>query len=224
MKSLPSFFDERINETCKIKSGRPILNKPIINEVYGCWKVVTGELMRINNEIECIGRKTRSTNYVLVECDCGSRKWIKTSYLKTNPKSCRECRAEKRNGKWKRLPEGMGVWHDYYNNIKKGARKRKLECNLTPQYLYNLFKEQKGLCAITGIEISQKKGNLSLDRKDSKKGYIIDNVWWVDRKINMIKQELSMGELVNICRLIASRFSEIPADFGIKNQTAWRVG
>ena len=49
----------------------------------------------------------------------------------------------------------------------------------------------------------------SLDRIDSKKGYTIDNVQWVYKKINMMKQNYDQKEFVNLCCLIAENYHAI---------------
>jgi hypothetical protein len=43
----------------------------------------------------------------------------------------------------------------------------------------------------------------SLDRIDSSKGYVIDNVQWLHRDINMMKQRFSQEYFINICKHIA---------------------
>jgi hypothetical protein len=75
-------------------------------------------------------------------------------------------------------------------------------------YLYDLFIQQNGQCAISGIKISLgngKPGKLrtaSLDRIDNTKGYVYGNVWWVHKHINKIKRTLTCDELKFWCQKV----------------------
>jgi hypothetical protein len=75
------------------------------------------------------------------------------------------------------------------------------EFNLDIEYICNLYIKQKGLCAISRIELNE--DNLSLDRIDSNIGYIKGNVQWVDFTINRMKSDLKQSEFVKLCKLVA---------------------
>ena len=83
------------------------------------------------------------------------------------------------------------------------ARKRskdKRECTVTWEYLYDLLMQQKGICALTGLQMTLEtcRGNvISLDRIDSTKGYIPGNVQWVCDWANTMKSDHPMPELIN---------------------------
>ena len=47
-------------------------------------------------------------------------------------------------------------------------------------------------------------GTASLDRIDSSKGYTIDNVQWVHKKVNMMKKDMSDSEFIAWCNEISS--------------------
>ena len=69
---------------------------------------------------------------------------------------------------------------------------------------------------MSGIEITiekslnRKKGcsNLtaSLDRIDSSLGYVKNNVQWVHKDINKMKQELNENYFKNLCKIIAKKW------------------
>lgn len=88
--------------------------------------------------------------------------------------------------------------------IKDSARKRNLECTVTAQFLWELFKIQEGRCGYTGLPIELNK-NASLDRIDSTKGYTPGNVHWVLWDINRMKWNIPHQEFVKLCSLVASR-------------------
>lgn len=99
----------------------------------------------------------------------------------------------------------------FYSQIRKGARERKLEFNVTIQDLWNLYLKQDKICALSGVPLFiQKSAKLhnkgqssgSLDRIDSSKGYIIGNIQWVHKKINVMKHIMTNEELLDWCKKI----------------------
>ena len=102
----------------------------------------------------------------------------------------------------------------YLNRIKGSATKRGIEFNLNEDQLWKLFLAQNGKCALSGLEITlskERKGNhpdyskftASLDRIDSMKGYETGNIQWVHRKINLMKNILSVEEFIFFCSVVA---------------------
>jgi len=207
----PTFFNNRLDFSDKIKSGRPsVINcNYSANTTHGCLTITEAEPVRIfqtlskNKE----NRKNRTAIYINANCSCGNNLWIKATYVKRNPTACRACRAERRKGLFKKLPIGYKIWYSRYNELKRRARKENIEFNLNALYLKELYDKQNGICAITGEPILDIKGNLSLDKIVPSNGYVIGNVQWTNRKANMIKQDLSMDEFVEFCKLIVKRFS-----------------
>lgn len=90
----------------------------------------------------------------------------------------------------------------HWTKINNNAKNRDLEFNITPEYIWNLWLEQNGKCKLTGVELNLKsiyEVTASLDRIDSKYGYIIGNVQWVHKIINWTKNALSNDEFINLC-------------------------
>jgi hypothetical protein len=81
--------------------------------------------------------------------------------------------------------------------IKKDGRR-----DLTLDQMKEVFKKQKGLCALSGVPLTcikipnSKKvhTNLSIDRIDSDKGYELDNIQLVCAIVNIMKSSLTMEE------------------------------
>lgn len=135
-------------------------------------------------------------------------------------KSCgceRVCKG-KRNTNW----AGVGdLSATFFAEIKKHASRRKIEFNVTIEYLWNLYLKQDKKCALSGLDISfgesilkkeAKKSRyrinrilctVSLDRIDSNIGYIEGNVQWVTKPVNLMKYTLSQTAFINMCKLIA---------------------
>jgi len=85
------------------------------------------------------------------------------------------------------------------------------DCNINIDYNYLkfLYDKQNGLCAISGIPMTSliKSGkcfyNISVDRIDSSKGYLKENVQLVCAHVNMMKSNLSQEELLFFCNKIS---------------------
>jgi hypothetical protein len=101
------------------------------------------------------------------------------------------------------------LWNGYedisrtqYNNMKANAKQRKILFDISIEDLWQLYLDQNKKCALSGREIgfvSNRKGNASLDRKDSNKHYYIGNVQWVHKDINYAKQSLNNKEFIQLC-------------------------
>lgn len=105
-----------------------------------------------------------------------------------------------------------GLSGSYYCVIKAHAREKSREINITPQYIWWLYKKQKARCIYSGIKIyfaqkpwSKNKRNqtASLDRIDSSMGYIIGNVQWVHKTIQKMKMELPDCDFIDLCNKIS---------------------
>lgn len=102
------------------------------------------------------------------------------------------------------------------SKIRSGIKQRTkngrvIEFNITLSDIWNQFIKQNKKCAISGIELSFPKNNpeylkyewtASVDRIDSNKGYTVDNIQIVHKKINIIKFDMSTEELISWCKII----------------------
>ena len=100
------------------------------------------------------------------------------------------------------------IYATHWNGIVKNAKQRNLTVNITAKYVWKLFLKQKRKCSLSGVDIQfskrcwSKDATASLDRIDSKKGYIKDNVQWVHKNINMMKQEYSTEKFFDWCKKV----------------------
>lgn len=98
----------------------------------------------------------------------------------------------------------------YFRSIKRGADDRNLEFCITPKVVYSKFVEQGGRCALSGCPIflnpklgDNHKQTASLDRIDSTKGYLLDNIQWVHKDINMLKRNFGEECFRSMCLAVA---------------------
>ncbi len=80
-----------------------------------------------------------------------------------------------------------------------------IETDLDRDYLYQLFKDQQGLCALSGVTLRVEKwaiACLSLDKVIPEKGYIKGNVQWVAWAVNRAKGDMAEDVFIDMCRQI----------------------
>lgn len=98
----------------------------------------------------------------------------------------------------------------YWGRIKESAKTRNFEFNITIEYAWELFIKQNRKCNLSGLPIkfsftrNKDDETASLDRIDSKIGYVEGNVQWVHKHINMMKNAHSQDYFINLCKLISN--------------------
>ncbi len=93
----------------------------------------------------------------------------------------------------------------YFTSVLNHANDRNIKFELTMEDMWNLFLDQGGKCAVTGIrlDLKYKKQTASLDRIDSSKGYFIENIQWVHKVINAkIKINFNQEYMIQTCKEI----------------------
>ena len=147
--------------------------------------------------------------YWLCECECGIIKEIRRDHLtKGYTKSC-GCSwrlSRKNHNNWQGYED---ISLDFFNTIKRGATIRNIEFNITIEYLWDLLIQQNKKCKLSGLhlefsEIRKDKSNqtASIDRIDSKIGYIEGNVQWVHKQINIMKNKISDEKFIWFCEQV----------------------
>ena len=108
------------------------------------------------------------------------------------------------------------VWSGYQeisgkilNSIKHGAKRRKIAWSVTPKEIWDLFLKQNRKCAMSGVDLkfpsnsTTPDGTASLDRINSTKGYVIDNVQWIHKDLNMMKQDWDDTGFIQWCHRVS---------------------
>jgi len=155
--------------------------------------------------------------YWKCKCKCGGEKIVSYNALvKGAVKSC-GCEWQRTRGYRGNHPlnehylfTGCGdMPGTYYSCVKRTAKLRGLEFSVSKEYLWDLFLKQNRKCALSGLEMKFRRnqhiadGTASLDRIDSGKGYVDDNVQWVHQNINFMKRSLSNEQFISICKKVA---------------------
>ena len=116
---------------------------------------------------------------------------------------CKKCSGER-----KRFSNNRPVGNKtrYFNKFKKSAYRRGIEWNLSEGEMFANF---DGYCQMTGwpISISYNESTASLDRIDSKSGYIVDNIQWVHTMVNMAKNKYGVNRFIAMCKAVATKWT-----------------
>lgn len=164
--------------------------------------------------IERISESRNGHVYYKCICDCGNYCNVAHSHLKSGRQKACGCEHIKRGSDspyWKGHGGiSGGWWQDHVVRSANGSKGRKqLDLNITMEYAWNLFLKQNQKCALTDLPIAIANTNIynsaSLDRIDSSEGYIVDNVQWVHKHINLMKNKFTQDYFIELCKKVAQK-------------------
>lgn len=95
----------------------------------------------------------------------------------------------------------MNSWVGKYGKWKDNAKVRGIEWSLTMEQLQSM----PLICHYTGQELTLEINNfntVSLDRIDSNKGYVLDNVVFCLTRINVMKSNMTKEEFISLCGMV----------------------
>jgi len=173
-----------------------------IGETYGKLKIISEHSMTRNQH-----RKFSC------QCECGNTTNVLLTHLRQgNTKSCGcDIPIGKNHNQWNGVGEMSGAF--WYNHVVRSANggkgRRKIELTITKEEAWQLFLDQNKKCKLSNVEIKfpskskDRSWTASLDRIDSSKGYVIDNVQWLHKDINMLKRTYSQSRFIELCQFVA---------------------
>lgn len=149
-------------------------------------------------------------------CNCGKKCFTMGCRLNSGRAASCGCSHNSRgtnNPKW----EGYGkLPKTHFNDYLHSAKKRNIEFSISIEDAWNKFEEQGGRCAISGVLLEfyvrrkdKSSKTASLDRIDSSKGYILDNIQWIHKDINIMKLDYSMEEFIEWCKIITENNNNV---------------
>lgn len=151
----------------------------------------------------------RETAPYRCRCECGRIITVNRGNLTSgNTTSC-GCK-HKRRGKDSPLFTGYEeITGHYWNTLQRIARKAGRRFSVTMKEAWDLYLKQQRCCALSGLPIGfaiscrHDKQTASLDRIDSKKGYVPGNVQWVHKDINFMKRHHDQAYFIDLCQRVA---------------------
>jgi hypothetical protein len=98
----------------------------------------------------------------------------------------------------------FSVFKNRLRRAELGAKRRQIEFAITEKDIEAAFVSQNGRCPLSGVEIdfAGRRGTASLDRIDSSRGYVPDNIQWVHKTVNLMKGQLPQDLFISLCREI----------------------
>jgi len=214
----------------KIKIGAIFVNRTVISEGFlfnhkwhidvqcnVCNKISKVRICRLNSDgCRCIHRKkpvllkgnklfsinilgepfyNNSKWLVKARCDCGRELEANCySLMAGNSKTCGFCN---------RIENYKDISGSYWRSIQRRAENRGLNFNINIEKVWRIYELQNFKCALSEWDLS-KFEFASLDRIDSKLGYIEGNVQWLHRDINKSKWNLNQDWYKTICWLVSN--------------------
>lgn len=111
---------------------------------------------------------------------------------------CNKCRAKKQAEYYKRQKEAY-PFENRWQNIKSRCKEENIHFNISVNDIRKIW---NGICPVFNIKLTFSDKNIDtfaeLDRKDPSKGYVKDNIQWISRKANRIKNDASLEELEKV--------------------------
>jgi len=192
----------KCNQGTKAKQAASILVSGLVNKQVGDWTI-----------LKFVGKNKYNSRMWLCRCKCGNERTFGTAYLSGNGKrhatQCKNCELlemEEQNRLVAEIPDRF--WSKFIHT----ASRRGIGVSLTKEQAQEKFNLQNGHCALTGKQIWFTKlttnysryTTASMDRIDSSKPYTMGNIQWVDKRVNMMKQQYSQKEFIELCKSVAS--------------------
>jgi len=179
--------------------------KPVIGEKFGSWEVVSEKT-----------EKYKRWYKFHVKCKCGTENFVLASTLRRGRSTCcKICGNEKHY-------KGVGnLSSTFFSRILEGAKKRNIQVSVTKEQILELLEKQDYKCALSNLPLIMSKSyskdrtnqisstTASLDRIDSSKGYTLDNVQWIHKDINKMKNNFNQDYFIEICKKIAGGACEV---------------
>ena len=160
--------------------------------------------------------KLKTNGMLLCLCDCGTVQNIRYyDLINGQTKGCNGCSGIlrcKNSENWTFI-NYENINSTYWGSVRCNARKRDIEFDITTDYAYSLLEQQEFKCKLSNLEIRLPKFNrdkwtATMDRIDSKLGYIKGNIQWLHKDINTMKWAFSQEQFLEYCKLITENNNE----------------
>lgn len=182
-KNTITFPNGRVFSSCRLYTNNTnIVKFKVINEILHQYCQICTNYLPLNKEF--FREKNRNVSGFYHCCKTCHNQHIK---------------------KYRYLPGKISL-RQVFKEFLCNCKTRKSECRITIEDLLDKWNEQKGLCALTGKQMTYVRGkgrvdtNVSVDRKNNNLGYTKDNIQLVCTIINVMKYTLTKKDLFRWCK------------------------
>lgn len=127
---------------------------------------------------------------------------------------CKKCLYNDYNRKIKKEEENSlkNLLRDRISGARNRSKTKNLDCDIDVDYLNQLWEQQNGICALTGMKMEhtylngKNPKNVSVDRIDAKIGYIKGNIQLVCGYANFMKSDIDETSLYIFCKGIVDYY------------------
>lgn len=176
----------------------------------GRWQIINDNLAK---------KKYDSHWCIVVQCECGTIDLLRVDFFRDKRSlGCKKCvnkddyptKRKSRVKYYKGLNNTFLSRLKYHDNLYRGNYKI-IVVSLTIEDLYNKLVEQNFKCALSGLDLDVLnlpdiyQSNASIDRIDSCGNYTPNNIQWVHKDINRMKNSIPQDNFINLCKLISEK-------------------
>lgn len=160
--------------------------------------------------IEKTGKKQKNNYMWRCQCDCGHTCQVRATLLRYQRVISCGCTDQRRIGVNHHRRGGYGdISGSVWSKIRSHAKERGIYWDIDVEYAWELFQRQGGRCVLSGLTIGFPRkfkdtcATASLDRIDSTLGYTVDNVQWLHKDINTMKNNHKEPYFIDLCQAVA---------------------
>lgn len=157
----------------------------------------------------------------LCECTCGSppHEVLSSSLVRgaTSSCGCSKERYLKTTGENNVGFKGhREIRSRFWQGYVRGAAQREIKFTITMEYAWDLFEKQGRRCALSGVPLGfgptrkNTDTTASIDRLDDAEGYVPGNIQWVHKRVNIMRNTLTVPDFVDWCRKVVQHADRVP--------------
>lgn len=185
---------------CRFNRKTELLKKQFLGKKINSWTVT-----------EYIGKGKNGVRRWKCICECGSKLEVNINCISKNEiTKCRSCFIKERYETSGQDQIHQTWWSCFLDRVHKS----KMRVYFTKEEAYNLYLKQNKKCALSGLPLYFKNFNkesddrlrsynASIDRKNSSKEYTLDNIQFIDKRINIMKNNQNENIFKELCSRIA---------------------
>lgn len=222
-----SYIDPKLEDDIV---GYMIHNKEVgYVRLLGMFDISRGRLeqLRKANNLDHIKKENVKTSQFILKqqnkrkCPvCNQIKCLKTEWYEKIGGCCISCEKIRGVKKFKtRQKKQTSSLENFLNSkIRESLQRKHLENELTLELLMDIYNKQNGKCFYSGRELQITRRNLSIDslsidRIDSSRGYVKDNVVLCSSVANFMKQNYNLNVFLEVCKQITHKhFGNLSTD------------